>query len=466
MKRSDFGVSDCKIAYIGGGSRGWAWRLLADLAMEPELSGQIALYDIDFDAAKINETIGNNLSSREEAVGKWIYQAVGTLKEALTGADFINLSILPGTLDEMESDVHAPEAYDIWQSVGDTAGPGGIVRGLRTIPMYVEIATAIKTWAPDAWVINYTNPMSLCVKTLYTVFPEIKAFGCCHEVFGTQKLLRNILEDTTGLTGIDRSEIIVNVVGINHFTWFTEASYKGIDLLKVYRSYVDSHYETGYLKGDNSWLNRSFKSGQRVKFDLFKKYGFIAAAGDRHLAEFMLGDQYLKDPETVKQWMFSLTTVAERKEELKKRLEKSRNLADGKEEVALTASGEEGVLLMKSLCGLTKSISNVNIPNTMGQIKNLPVSAVVETNAVFSKDSISPVCSGEVPEAVRKLMLPHIENHEYTLKAALECDFEAALKALLNDPNAKAKIDREQGRTLLKEMLIKTKAYLPKEWSL
>lgn len=466
MRRSEFGVSDCKIAYIGGGSRGWAWRLMADLAMEPELSGHIALYDIDFDAAKKNEIIGNNLSMRQEAVGKWSYQAVHTLREAVTGADFIVLSILPGTFDEMESDVHAPEAFHIWQSVGDTAGPGGIVRGLRTVPMYVEIANAIKTWAPDAWVINYTNPMSLCVKTLYTVFPEIKAFGCCHEVFGTQKLLRNILEDTTGLTGIDRREIIVNVVGINHFTWFTEASYRGIDLFNVYRSYVESHYETGYLKGDNSWLNKSFSSGQRVKFDLFRRYGLIAAAGDRHLAEFMPGDQYLIDPDTVKKWMFSLTTVAERKEELKKRLEKSRKLAEGIEEVELSPSGEEGVLLIKSLCGLTRSISNVNIPNTMGQIKNLPVTAVVETNAVFSKDSIRPVFSGTVPEAVKERMLPHIENHEYTLKAALECDFESALKALMNDPNAKAKINKEQARTLLKEMLISTRRYLPKEWNL
>ena len=99
------------------------------------------------------------------------------------------ISIMPGTFDEMESDVHAPEKFGIYQSVGDTTGPGAVMRALRTIPMFEEFAAAIREYCPQAWVINYTNPMTVCVKTLYRVFPKIKAFGCCHEVFGTQKLL-------------------------------------------------------------------------------------------------------------------------------------------------------------------------------------------------------------------------------------------------------------------------------------
>ena len=97
--------------------------------------------------------------------------------------------------------------------------------------MFVEIAEAIKQYAPKAWVINYTNPMSLCVKTLYHVFPDIKAFGCCHEVFGTQEVLKGILEETTDIKDVKRKEINVNVMGINHFTWFDYASYKGIDYI-------------------------------------------------------------------------------------------------------------------------------------------------------------------------------------------------------------------------------------------
>ncbi|HBI71726.1 MAG TPA: alpha-glucosidase/alpha-galactosidase, partial [Lachnospiraceae bacterium] len=270
---------DVNIAYIGGGSRGWAWTFMTDLALEPKMSGTIRLYDIDQEAAKKNEIIGNRLSERKEVDGKWKYITAPSLKEALEGADFIVISILPGTFDEMEVDVHYPERLGIYQSVGDTAGPGGIMRALRTIPMFVEIANAIKEYSPNAWVINYTNPMSLCVKTLYTVFPQIKAFGCCHEVFGTQKVLKDITEKVLGIAGIERSEIHVNVLGINHFTWFDYASYKGIDIFPIYRDYIKEHFEEGINDPDSNWANSCFACSHRVKFDLFQNYGLIAAAG-------------------------------------------------------------------------------------------------------------------------------------------------------------------------------------------
>lgn len=456
-------VSDLKIAYIGGGSRGWAWRLMADFALEPKLSGTIALYDIDREAAKRNEVIGNALSARNESIGKWRYYTADDLKEALSGADFVIISILPGTFDEMEVDVHTPEKFGIWQSVGDTAGPGGLSRALRTIPMFVKIAEAIKDYSPQAWVINYTNPMSLCVKTLYNVYPEIKAFGCCHEVFGTQKLLGSICEEELGLTGVKRSEVHVNVLGINHFTWFNEASYQGIDLFPVYKKHINKKIEKGFMSREITSENNSDRANA-VKFDLFRRFGFIAAAGDSHLVEFMPGDEYLKNPDTIKYWRFRMKTVAGRKEELTARLAKSERLAKGEEEIEIKPSGEEGILLIKALCGLDRIISNVNIPNKQGQISNLPRHAVVETNAIFSKDSIKTVFAGELPDGIRALILPHVENHEDIYKAATECSFDLALKALMNDPNVKAKCNVQEGTKLLHELISGTSTYLPEAW--
>lgn len=461
MKYEKNQMRDVTIAYIGGGSRGWAWTFMKDLALEPALGGTIRLYDIDKEAAEANAIIGKKISSMEEAVGQWDYVVSDSLQEALTGSDFVVISILPGTFDEMESDVHAPEKYGIYQSVGDTAGPGGMIRALRTIPMFVEIAEAIKAYAPKAWVINYTNPMSLCVKTLYHVFPEIKAFGCCHEVFGTQKLLAKLVEEELGIKDVQRHEIEVNVLGLNHFTWFDKASYKGIDLFPVFQNYIDNHFEEGHAERDFNWANNTFACAHRVKFDLFNKYGCIAAAGDRHLAEFM-PPIYLKDPETVTSWKFGLTTVAWRKEDLKQRLEKSRKLVSGEEEIKLEASGEEGILLIKALCGLTRVISNVNIPNTSLQIPNLPATAIVETNAVFSRDSIAPVVAGNLTEELRELMMPHVMNHEDVLKAALTCDYDRMLTAFGRDPLVTtSKADTEE---LLKEMIRNTKKYLPEGW--
>lgn len=126
----------------------------------------------------------------------------------------------------------------------------------------------MKQFCPQAWVISYTNPMSLCVKTLYHVFPQIKAFGCCHEVFGTQKVLRDIVRLETGKTDIERDEILVDVVGINHFTWFTRASYQGMDLFPVYDGLSTCISRRDDNDPDRNWMNGTFNCAHRVKFDL------------------------------------------------------------------------------------------------------------------------------------------------------------------------------------------------------
>ncbi|NCC07214.1 MAG: alpha-glucosidase/alpha-galactosidase [Clostridia bacterium] len=458
MKYTENKVEDVHIAYIGGGSRGWAWQFMSDLANDTVMSGEVRLYDIDMEAAKHNEIIGNKYTTHKDHKGDWLYRAVPSLQEALTGADFVIISILPATFKEMGSDIHAPEKYSIYQSVGDTAGPGGLMRAMRTIPMYVEIANAIKAFCPDSWVINYTNPMTVCVRTLYTVFPQIKAFGCCHEVFGTQKLLAYMLDDMLGIKDVQRSEIKVNVLGINHFTWFDKASYKGMDLFPIYKQFVDKHYDEGVcIYQDSNWLNSTFKSQERVKFDLFRRYGLIAAAGDRHLVEF-LPPWYLKNPETVKSWMFGLTTIDMRLKQLDERLERSKRLVSGEEEVSMKPSGEEGVLLMKALLGMGDIISNVNIPN-YGQIPNLPLGAVVETNALFRCDDIAPVMAGKLPDDLCSLVIKHCLQQENTVKAGLTCDKELAFRAFMDDPLMT--IGLNDGKELFETMLHNQKDYLP-----
>lgn len=446
-------VTGLKIAYIGGGSRGWAWGLMSDLAEAYDLSGSVYLYDIDKHAASNNEIIGN------KSGGNFKYKACETIGEALEGAEFTIISILPGTFDEMESDVHAPEEYGIYQSVGDTTGPGGIVRALRTIPMYAEIAESIKKYAPKTWVINYTNPMALCVAALYKVFPEIKAFGCCHEVFGTKKLLASVLDEMCGIKNVSREEINANVVGVNHFTWITKAAYQNIDLFELYGKYVEQNYENGVGEIDTNWLNRYFTSKEKVKFDLFRRFGCIAAAGDRHLAEFCPGNWYLKDPETAESWGFNLTPVSWRKDNLKALLEKSARYVSGDESFTRKPTGEEGVMQMRAILGLSTLTTNVNLPN-IGQIPNAPLGMVVETNAVFAADSVTPVFAGDIPKNVMSIMAPSINNQQTVTDAALNCDFSLALRAFMTD-NLSSRLTPTAAEKLLKTMIINTKKYLP-----
>lgn len=458
MKYENNKVTGLKLAYIGGGSRGWAWGLMSDLANAEDMCGDVYLYDIDFSAAKANETIGNKIKNLKNCKSAWNYKAVETLEEALSGADFVIISILPGTFDEMQSDVHTPEKYGIYQSVGDTTGPGGIIRALRTIPMFEVIAKAIKENCPDAWVINYTNPMTLCVKTLYSVFPEIKAFGCCHEVFGTQKVLMEALSDICEIKDAKRDDIKINVLGVNHFTWITRAQYKNMDLFPIYKKFAEKYAVEGYVKSvDDNWMNNSFISAERVKLNLFLKYGVIAAAGDRHLAEFCEGAWFLKSPAQVKEWKFGLTTVDYRKDDLKKRLEKSKRLLNDEEEFEIKETGEEGVRQIRALLGLGDLVTNVNIPN-VGQIPNLPIGAVVETNAVFSSDSVSPVFSGELPKSIYPLVSRIAGEQELVLNAALTRDLELAFLAFTNNPLVT--LDMATAKALFDEMIENTKEYL------
>lgn len=456
MKYVNNKVEELKIAYVGGGSRGWAWGLMSDLAANPDVSGDVYLYDIDFEAAKANEKIGNMYNNVEGARSKWTYHAVETPKEALTGADFVIISILPGTFDEMESDVHTPEKYGIYQPVGDTTGPGGIVRAMRTIPMFEVIANYIKEYCPKAWVINYTNPMTLCVKTLYDTFPEIKAFGCCHEVFGTQGLLGYVIEEFFGEKAV-REDIKVNPVSVNHFTWLTKASYRGIDLFPYYKQYCDKYVDGLPTKSDNNWMNNHFSSQFKVRIDLFRRFGYIAAAGDRHLAEFCPGGWYLESPERVHEMKFALTPVSWRKKDLENRLERSRKLLSGEEEVKIWKTGEDGVHQIRALLGLCDLVTNVNIPN-VGQIPNLPLGAVVETNAIFRSDEVTPVFAGNIPTEIHSLVSRICAEQEAVFDGIKRRDIEAIFEAFASDPLVTCSLS--DARKMFNEMVENTKEYL------
>lgn len=451
MKHYGNRVEELKIAYIGGGSRGWAWTLMSDLARAEDISGTVHLYDIDFEAAKRNEVIGNSVPNN------FSYKAEQTLSGALSGADFVVISILPGTFDEMESDVHWPEKYGIYQSVGDTTGPGGILRAMRTIPMFETIGLAIRENCPDAWVINYTNPMTMCVRSLYKVFPEIKAFGCCHEVFGAQALLGRIAGEIFGEPFIGRNEIKVNVVGLNHFTWITAAQCRGRDLFPALTDFAKkllSEPAKPISKGEGFSY---FGSQDRVKSDLLLRYGVMGAAGDRHLAEFNRGSFYLRDPETAESWGFTLTPVSYRKEDLKRRLETSEAYYTGKTPFVFKDAGEEGVLQMRALLGLGDMVTNVNLPN-MGQIPNLPIGAVVETNAGFTSGRLQPVFAGPIPASIYPMIATACANQELTVQAALRRDRDMALCAFLADPLMTASLD--DGKKMFAEMFDNTAAYL------
>lgn len=450
-----------KLAYIGGGSKLWARVFMSDLALATDLCGEMALYDIDKEAAMRNKKIGDQIAKNPKTNSVFEYKVYDTIEETLKDATFVILSILPGTFEEMRSDVHTPEKYGIYQSVGDTVGPGGILRAMRTVPVYEEFARKIKEVCPEAWVINFTNPMSICVKTLYDVFPEIKAFGCCHEVFHAQEFLCVVLKETLGVD-VKRNELYTDASGINHFTWITEAKYKDIDLLALLPEFMEKFYEEGYCEQEGkdrfAFRDDPFAYGNKVKMNLFKRYGVLGAAGDRHLVEFMNQNWYLKNPETVKEWLFGLTTVDYRIKDQQEKIAETIEMVEGRKEFVLEKSQEEAVDLLKAILGFEARISNVNMPN-MGQVPGLPLGSIVETNCIFTNDFVKPVVAKELPVSVKNLVLRNCLNIDATYEGIKERDLDKIFAAFVNQPLCSG-LSLEDAEKLFKEMVENTRGYL------
>lgn len=455
-------MKNIKIAYIGGGSKMWARVFMYDLALTPEICGEIALYDIDIYAAERNKKIGERINADKRTLSKWKYTVCKELSEALSGADFVVLSILPATFKEMAADVHLPEKYGVYQSVGDTVGPGGVLRAMRTVPLYEGFAREIAHICPKAWVINFTNPMSICTKTLYDVFPGIKAFGCCHEVFHAQEFLSCVAHEELGIPRPDRHEITIDASGVNHFTWITQANYKGRDLLALLPAFMDKYYEKGYGEqlghAPDDFMSDPFLYGNKVKMDLYRRYGALAAAGDRHLVEFLNGDRYLRDKETVEKWLFHLTTVDFRVKQQQERIEESENMAAGRTPVNVVHSDEEAVALMKAVLGLGDVVSNVNMPNR-GQMPDMPLGMVVETNCVFSSDSVKPVVANRLPAAVTNLVYRNGMNIETCYNGIKHRNLDEIFASFVNQPLL-SRLSVDEARALFKEMITATAPYL------
>jgi alpha-galactosidase len=446
-----------KIAYIGGGSRDWARKLMIDLALCPDLTGEVALYDIDMVSARLNEQLGNWIQSQDGVVSRWQYSAVSTLRECLQQADFVIISIQPGPLELMRDEIALAEEYGLFYPVGDTTGAPGLIRGLRSASIYKEFAEAIATHCPNAWIINYTNPMSICTRTLTRVAPGLKVFGCCHEVFWTQDMLAEVASQTLNVESPPRSEIQVNVLGINHFTWIDKASYQEHDLLDLLRHHLErpGTLRTFTQQEVESW-NDWFYSADQVKFALFQRFGTLPAAGDRHLVEFLPG--FIRSPETLFKWGIIRTPVSWRIERWATAPQKTRNLINGVIPFVLEPSEEEGINMIKALLGFGDLVSNVNLEN-MGQISNMPLHAVVETNARFSRDSVHPLTAGALPAGIAPLINQHSANQELIIEAALTGNTDLAFQAFFSDPSNHLPLD--EAWELFSKMLQLYREYQP-----
>lgn len=444
------------IAYIGGGSMNFAWRFMGDICQEDFLSGTVRLYDIDKKLALANEVVGNKARELPENKTGMVFIAVDTLEEALHSADFVVVSISAGSIDEQASDIQIPELYGIYQAAGDNTGPGGIMRAIRTLPDYIEIARQIEKLCPDAWVISMSEPMSACLRVMYETFPKIKAFGCSNDIFPTQELIATFAEQKLDIPNISRREVKTNVIGINKFCWINEVMYNGDNLFYIYDEFARKYADDGYERKRLDYKNNPFATAHKIKFDMFLRYGLIAASSDRYLAD-SCPPWYLLNNRNALSWKVGMMSSGYLRKHKADRINRFRKMINGDEHLKIRWSGTDCVSQIKALLGECNIITNV-VTRNEGQIANLPLGAIVETNAFLSKNSLKPVYAGKVPEDILVLMHRLVLNNNMVVDAIIAKDLDSVFNALLNDPLVNLDINR--ATELYKQLLSCNKDYL------
>ena len=430
-------MENTRICIIGGGSRQWAIRFLMDLSLQDKIGAHVALYDIDRKAAENNKEVAERIF-RINGKSHLSVSVASTLDEGLKGVDFIIIAIEPGCIDIRQYDLGLPEEYGIYQSVGDTTGPGGLMRAWRALPLFFDFARAIEKNAPNAWVINYTNPMTLCTAALYKAYPGIKALGCCHEVFGTENFIASIIAKKEGIETPDRRDVMVDVSGLNHFTFVTKALYKGVDYIPYLKEMVkdpstfpDLTEKAKKRIADGKW----FESDHLVALSFLRDFGTLGAAGDRHLAEFV--PFFLNSDEEAWRYGFIRTPFSYRVEEDKRK--KSKVYTD--EELVAAPSDEEGVDILLSLFGERTLKTNVNMPNR-GQVRYLKEGHIVESNGYISADSIVPIVSTDPSLAVQSMVKRVETEQDLALEAIWNNDMDLLFQAFISDPLVNINVDK------------------------
>jgi alpha-galactosidase/6-phospho-beta-glucosidase family protein len=435
-----------KIAFVGGGSYQWGPKIILDVALNEELrGGSLVLHDIN------GEALGDlyEWGTRALAVAQADLKLEKTLRleEALKAADFVVLSISTGGLDATALDLEIPARYGVVQTVGDTVGPGGLFRGLRNIPVVVEIARAMEEYCPDAVLLNLTNPLTVLTRAVSKA-TSIRAVGLCHELFSTLGMLSKMFD-------LPEKAINVRVAGINHFIWVTDVLVHWRDVTEEAFRRISGGEARELSLSDAAGDTDPFTNTWGFRTELCRLYGYLAAAGDRHVCEFLPG--YLRDEKERERLDLRVTTVDVRRERLVTDRERVRRMIRGEEAIPTGRSREEISDIMAAMWSGEDSVNIVNLPNA-GQVRDLPLGVVVETYGALNGTGASGIVFGELPPPIAALVHPHVFNQEAIVQAGLTGDTNLAFRAFLNDPLVGSGPD---ARKMFEEMFEAQREYLP-----
>jgi alpha-galactosidase len=444
-----------KIAYIGAGSFRFSLGFFMDICRAKELMPmEIALCDTDAKSLDIMTKIMKRMVKKAATkIGAdIIVNSSVDRSPVLENADFVYKSIAVGIQHSDWFDNYLPVKFGIMQNTGDTVGPGGLFRGLRTAPIGAAIAKDMKKLCPKAPLLNYTNPQATIVMAARTVAPDVQYIGLCHELFGGMKTVQKFANEKLGKS-IPKWEFMdVEYGGVNHFAWITKVGYQGEDFYPKLREHAHN-------------LVREKFGGRGFNFYLLEKYGYFPYPGSRHVAEFMFEYyNYFNNEIQAPYWSFPVVRNVPQ-------LDKARRGAYwGFRQMARWLpvpgphhGGEKAMDMTIDWKFDNPTHHVVNIPNN-GLIPELPSDSTVEVPAIFKGGKLTPVGTIHLPENVAELVRPHAEQHRFTVNAALGNDLETVRKAMRHDPMAAFIEDDDKLDALTDLMLYYEQEWLPAEW--
>lgn len=437
-------MKNIKIVIIGAGSTEFTPGLLADLVASPNLGdAEVALVDIDPWAVETMTRLAQRLAD-ERGAGLMV-SGTTDRREALPGADFVTTTIAVGGVRGWETDVRIPERYGVYQTVGDSVGPGGVFRALRHVPEIVAIARDMEDLCPDAWLFNYTNPMSAIVRGVQKA-TAIRCVGLCHGVLHTRQVIARDL-------GFRTEDVNVVFAGVNHLCWLLDVRYKGIDVYPRFREFLAS----GLANPPDDRIDDPYDAFQYVSAWLTSLYGLFPSPGDRHVAEFF--PWFLRlDGEKLSHGTQSGLDMTSRifatKDTTREQL---RAQADGLEPLdpELLEEAREGERLIHIIDAMVHDRIlpelAVNVRND-GLIANLPPGAIIEVPGQISGFGVRGIGIGELPEGIAGILRQRIHQQELTVDAALSGDRELAVQALLAD-SLMSNVSIESAEAMLDEVM-------------
>ncbi len=433
-----------KVAIIGAGSTVFMRNIVRDLLQQPALiSTHIALQDIDGKRLQESQMVAGQIISALKVPAT--VSASMDRREVLRGADVvITMFQVGGYKPSTVVDFDIPKKYGLRQTIADTLGVGGIMRGLRTVPVLVDIARDMRELCPNALLMNYVNPMAILSLAVQRMVPEIQYVGLCHSVQGTAEELAKDL-------GVEPANLVYTCAGINHMAFYNQFTQR----------LPDGSTEDLYPRLKALAAEGRVPDGNRVRYEILRKFGYFVTESSEHFAEYSPWFIKRDRPDLIEKFNIPLDEYPRRCE---------RQIADWAEElqrietqhdIEIKQSREYAAAIINSLATGEPSVIYGNVLNK-GLIDNLPQDCAVEVACLVDRNGVQPVKFGSVQPQLAALMRTNVNVQQLTVEALMTENPEYIYHAAYLDPHTSAELDLDQIHDLVDDLRRAHGDWLPK----